>query len=62
MIVGTTAGEVLVTKLEESQSGLVTYTISKKKSNSNNKRKHRVEFLYVHHTTSIPLTTTNLDL
>ena len=34
-----------VTNLEESLSGLVTRTISKKKSNSNNNRKHRVEFL-----------------
>ena len=47
MIVVTKASEVLVTKLEESQIGLVvTHTISKKKNNSNNKRKHRVvEFL-----------------
>ena len=47
MIVVTKTGEVLVTNLEESQSGLVTCTISKKKSNIENKRKHRVEFLYV---------------
>jgi len=43
-ILGTTD---FVTNLEDSKSGLVTRTISKKKSNSKNKRKHRVEFLYV---------------
>ena len=47
MIVVTMADKVLATKLASSQSELMTRTISKKKSNSNNKRKHRVEFLYV---------------